>query len=202
MSRGPDVTGFSFSEKCFTASQHAARPLSDRCTECLVARKVTPGPRDVTPVYPSLDPWHYPVACGPSGFLPAEAGPPTEYVPGANPSPELSFARPPLKVLPDYPAPEVTSREGRSGPEKRAVQDLEAYARERGWKAWTTYARGHAPHATHGTPLKVADSLAVRMMRGQERAWAVYRGGSTWSWDTLYVNGCKHESITAFKEAL
>lgn len=199
MSRGPDAAGFSSSEKCFTATQCAAR---SSCGPCLTARAVTPGPRDVTPVYPSLDPWHYPVACGPSGFLPAVSAPPTEYVPGANPSPALSFARPPLKTLSEYPMPEVTSRDDVPGPEKRAVRDLEAYAAEQGWRTWVTYARGSAPHATTGRPLAVRHSLAVRMIRGQERAWAVYREGSTWAWDTLYVNGKGFETITAFKEAL
>jgi hypothetical protein len=76
-----------------------------------------------------------------------------------------------------------------AGPVKRAVGDLVALAGTLGWSVDVTYARGCFPHATTGRPGPVKDSLAVRMARGPLRAVAVYVEGSTWSWDTLAVQG-------------
>lgn len=88
--------------------------------------------------------------------------------------------------LEPYPVPEVTSRDGVDGPAKRAVDDLTRLAAVFGWQARITYARGCFPHAAHGTPGGVKDSLAVRLWRGQERAVAVYVGSEkAWAWDTL-----------------
>jgi len=85
-----------------------------------------------------------------------------------------------------YPAPEVTSRMGIAGPERKAVTDLMALAVRFGWQCQVTYARGCFPHSSHGTPGPVKDSLAVRMTRaGGWRAVAVYAGADTWAWDTL-----------------
>lgn len=144
----------------------------------------------MTPL-PSPDPWSYPVYCGPSALTrPRPALPPVSMA-RLEPEPE----RP-------YPAPEVTSRDGAPVPEKQAVSDLTQHAVLKGWTVVTTFARGCPPHATLGTPLAVRDSIAVRMFRETEQAVAVYNGGSTWAWDTLYVNGRRHETITALKEAL
>jgi hypothetical protein len=85
-----------------------------------------------------------------------------------------------------YPAPEITSRDGIPGPAKAAVASLVALAERLGWTTITTYARGCLPHATHGRPGPVRDSLAVRMVNGDRRAVAVYRDqGSSWKWDLL-----------------
>ena len=84
-----------------------------------------------------------------------------------------------------YPEPEVTSRMGIQGPERKAVTDLVRLAGKFGWFAQVTYARGCFPHASQGTPGPVKDSLAVRLSRNGVRAVAVYAGADTWAWDTL-----------------
>lgn len=140
---------------------------------------------------PSPDPWSYDVFCGPSALVRPQRALPSVSMARLEPAPE----RP-------YPAPEVTSRDGAPVPEKQAVADLAQHAVFKGWAVVTTFARGCPPHAKLGTPLAVRDSIAVRLSRGKEWAVAVYSGGSTWAWDTLYVNGRRHETITAFKEAL
>ena len=84
-----------------------------------------------------------------------------------------------------YPEPEVTSRMGIEGPERKAVTDLVRMAEKFGWSAQVTYARGCFPHASQGTPGPVKDSLAVRLFRGGARAVAVYVGAETWAWNTL-----------------
>ena len=90
------------------------------------------------------------------------------------------------EVREPYPEPEVTSRMGIAGPERKAVTDLVRMAERFGWFARVTYARGCFPHASQGTPGPVKDSLAVRMSRvGGWRAVAVYAGADTWAWDTL-----------------
>jgi hypothetical protein len=114
--------------------------------------------------------------------------------------PELDQAAPE-----PYPAPEITSRDQVSGPVKSAVSDLVRYAEALGWSVVVTYARGHLPHATTGRPGACRDSLAVRMQRAGHYAVAVYREGSTWSWDSMWIlgNGVRQcATITALKEAL
>jgi hypothetical protein len=90
-------------------------------------------------------------------------------------------------VAKPYPRPEITSRDGVQGPQKDAVDDLVAMARAHGWTAVVTYSRGCLPHGTTGKPSAVKDTLAVRMVRGLERAVAMYVSGSSWSWDTFIL---------------
>jgi|SRR4051812_16152586 hypothetical protein len=117
---------------------------------------------------------------------------------GLGPRPAVAPANP-------YPVPEVTSRDGVAGPAKRAVDDLASLAGTLGWSVDVTYARGCFPHATTGRPGPVRGSLAVRMARGPLRAVAVYVEGSTWSWDTLTVQGSgafpvKHSDLGHFMD--
>ena len=159
----------------------------------------TAGPN---PVPPST-----PVYCGPSGFLPPEPGQPVAQMPEHIPFSALSYSPTTDPVVQAYPEPEVRSTDGLTGPEKRAVQDLDRYAQDQGWETRVTYARGCMPHATHGTPGPVADSLAVRMRRGQDYAVAVYlEAGSTWKWTAMFVikGGVRtpYPSITALRAAL
>ena len=92
----------------------------------------------------------------------------------------------PWRVPPaEYPAPEVTSREGVQGPTKRAVESLQKAAEAHGWTVAVTYSRGCFPHATTGRSGAVKNVLAVRMCRIGRQAVAVYSGGPTWSWGTL-----------------
>lgn len=111
-------------------------------------------------------------------------------------------------VAASYPDPEVSSRDNVTGPTKRAAQDLAKFAEELGWDVQVTYARGCPPHSSHGTPLGVRDSLAIRMHQGIERyAFAVYAGGLTWSWDSMWIwsrnhKPMKYTKIGEFKESL
>ena len=88
-----------------------------------------------------------------------------------------------------------------SGP----AQDVLRLAHSHGWTGAITQARGHVPHATHGTPGKVAKvSDALRLTRGQQRAVAVRMGDKweslwTWSPEQFFT---RHASLEAFKEAL
>jgi hypothetical protein len=88
-----------------------------------------------------------------------------------------------------YPAPEVTSRQGITGPERKAVTDLVTLVARFGWQCQVTYARGCFPHSSHGTPGPVKDSLAVRLAHADgRRAVAVYAGVDGWAWDTLVAS--------------
>lgn len=106
-----------------------------------------------------------------------------------------------------YPEPEVTSRMGIEGPERKAVTDLIKLARMFGWMVTVTYARGCFPHGTTGAPGPVKDSLAVRLTRvGGWRAVAVYAGSDkSWAWDTLALQSLwfwprRFDSIGAFMD--
>ena len=119
---------------------------------------------------------------------------------GLGPRPEPDPATP-------YPAPEITSEDGVAGPDKRAVVAMCKLAQDYGWTVRVTYARGCYPHASTGRPGPQRDSLAVRMARGPERAVAVYRSGSTWSWDTLWhwITGqwpTRFGEVTPFQDVL
>lgn len=104
-----------------------------------------------------------------------------------------------------FPAPEITSRDGHPVPDKAACARVALNAADLGWDWTLTYARGHVPHATTGRPLAggARGSIAVRLSRGRERAFAVYiESSGGWKWDTLYINNKRFADITAFEEAL
>jgi hypothetical protein len=96
-----------------------------------------------------------------------------------------------------YPVPEVTSRMGIAGPERKAVTDLANLARKWNYEVRIQYARGRFVHASLGTPGAVKDSIGLVMERGVVRAVAVYAGSAktavyagsakTWTWGTLAV---------------
>lgn len=118
--------------------------------------------------------------------------------------------RPPVAEAEPYPQPQLQAHlltiTG-CCPIKTAVAELSADAWKLGWQTIITHARGQYPHAKLGTPGKVKDSLAVRMWAGDERAAAVYVGGSTWSWDYLYrwtvgMRPHKYGTITEFRQSL
>jgi hypothetical protein len=76
-----------------------------------------------------------------------------------------------------------------------------------GWETTVTYARGWWQHATTGKPgAEPKDSLAVRMDRAGQRAIAVYVGGSTWTWGTLWLMGGgtirRYATLSAFLDAV
>lgn len=116
--------------------------------------------------------------------------------------------RPEPPAPPAYPAPEITSRDGVTGPEKRAVVALEELARAHGWLTRVTYAKGHLQHGTTGKPGAVRDSLAVRMVRGAgDYAVAVYVDrGHSWSWETMWHAGQRkpvgYDTINTFLDAV
>lgn len=101
--------------------------------------------------------------------------------------PERQAGRPAAERTP-YPAPERSSRDrmpegGVTYPPAflTLVRDAEAWE----WACLLQAARGWKQHSTRGVPLKVVDSYAVRMHRGQYRAVAVHTGGawsSVWIW--------------------
>lgn len=113
-----------------------------------------------------------------------------------------------LVELEPYPGPEVSSRDGVVGPDKTATAGLKRKAEGFGWSVEVTYARGCFPHATHGTPGAVKDSLALRMTRGTDRAVAVYSwAGTAWTWTTLAIQrpGAwprRFETVGVFQESL
>lgn len=75
------------------------------------------------------------------------------------------------------PPPEVTSRDRVEGPVPKAAQALARLAVAHGWAVRVTYARGPRVHSTHGTVTRIADSIAVRMRRGEQRAVAFWTDG-------------------------
>lgn len=191
----------------------------EKYAQCLAAREVVPGPKLVGEL-PSPDPWAYPVHCGPAARFPELPGPilpsrdPMDYPVHCGPraflpSPVLSFARPEPEEDGPYPAPEVTSRDGVAGPEKRAVRDLVRDLEAAGWEVVVTYARGSWPNAATGHPGAPKDSLAVRMSKPGIRAAAVYAGPAkgAWNWLTLAIREegkvqRRFEKITQFREAV
>lgn len=70
---------------------------------------------------------------------------------------------------------------------KQAVMDLYSLAVNNGWTVRVVHAKGSVPHATNGTPGPQRHSISLRMSRGEGRMVAVYREGSTWAWDTMYL---------------
>ena len=106
----------------------------------------------------------------------------------------------PAEALAAHPAPEVTSEEPMpAGVQIPAVvMKLAEVAREAGWEARITYARGNGQHSRTGAPLKVRDSFAVRIGAHplpSRQAVAVHEDGSwgsIWIWgaDTTWFDGC------------
>lgn len=185
----------------------------EACKKLPACQYVSAGPHPAPKALPSMDPHDYPIRCGPHASGPQEASVPGFYrANGSRPAPydPAVMARPaPDLGTSEYPAPEVTSKDGLIGPAKRAVGDMERHAVLHGWNIRTTYAKGYVPHARLGTPgATPKESLAVRMWRGEQRAVAVYVGtASAWSWTTLYLwrlgeFPTKYATVTPFLEAL
>ena len=85
-----------------------------------------------------------------------------------------------------YPAPEVSSRDGRWVPPPSAVRALAA-GTPVGWTVVTQYSRGCQPHKTTGKPGPVKDWWAVRFTwKDEYGAYAVHDGSG---WDTVCVWG-------------
>lgn len=120
--------------------------------------------------------------------------------------PKQQAERPAAERAP-YPAPERSSRDrmpegGVTYPPAflTLVRDAEAW----GWACLLQAARGWKQHSTRGVPLKVVDSYAVRMHRGQYRAVAVHEGGA---WSTVWIWGTDlslfgHCGVTELREWL
>lgn len=66
------------------------------------------------------------------------------------------------------PPPEITSRDGVDGPVPKSAQALARLAAANGWRVRVTYARGPR------TAKRIADSIAVRMRRGEQIAVAFW----------------------------
>jgi len=98
----------------------------------------------------------------------------------------VDFSRPASEVVQAYPAPVLTSMDTPDAPPSKPARDLLALAQSLGWEGVITQAKGHVPHAAHGTPGATAKpSDAVRLRRGQQRAVAVRMDGkwsSMWTW--------------------
>lgn len=105
-----------------------------------------------------------------------------------------------------YPAPLHTSVMEPKDPTPGPVLLLKGHAERCGWQVLSPrQAIGFLPHATYGTPGKVAKtSWALKMMRGSRRAVAVQFGGSWlsfWTWsDQEFFR--RYATLAEFKEAL
>jgi hypothetical protein len=76
------------------------------------------------------------------------------------------------------PPPELPAHPVADGcPIPDAAARFAARAAEYGWMVLTTHARGPVVHATHGTVTRVVDSIAVRITRGHQRAYACWVDG-------------------------
>ena len=75
------------------------------------------------------------------------------------------------------PPPEVTSRDGATGPVPKTAQALADLAAANGWAVQVTYARGPRMHSAHGKFLRMVDSIAVRMRRGDQLAFGFWTAG-------------------------
>jgi hypothetical protein len=120
------------------------------------------------------------------------------------PFPPLGAAPVPATAEP-YPASLLTSDDPYDGPTSKPAADLLKLALAHGWTGRITYAKGYLPHATLGTPGKVAKfSEALRLSRGERYAVAVRTGGS---WDSLWTwSGTefftRHKLLDQFRAAL
>lgn len=77
-----------------------------------------------------------------------------------------------------YPAPEVGARVALDGEVSRGALSVWVTAKRAGWVVVATYARGWLSHASTGAPLRVVDSLALRMRHPDgRRAVAVWHDG-------------------------
>lgn len=78
----------------------------------------------------------------------------------------------------EYPAPEVGARLAGAQEVPRGALSVKLAAERAGWVVVCTYARGWLSHATSGAPLRVVDSLALRMRHPDgRRAVAVWHDG-------------------------
>ena len=77
-----------------------------------------------------------------------------------------------------YPAPEVGARLAIDAEVSRGPLCVRRAAEGAGWVVVATYARGWLSHASSGAPLRVVDSLALRMRHPDgRRAVAVWHDG-------------------------
>lgn len=104
-----------------------------------------------------------------------------------------------------YPAPFVAAQQRPRGEWPAVVSGLYTLATEVGWEGTITYAVGHLPHATLGTPGdKPKQSWALRLRRGVRHAVAVRMGDAwsslwTWSGDRFFT---RHATLEAFMTAI
>lgn len=88
--------------------------------------------------------------------------------------------------LPPHPAPEVPMRDAYAHEVPAGAQRLALAAAALGWRGRVTYARGTTIHALLGTPLRVVDSIAVRLWGPDgRRAVGVWHDGKAqegWMW--------------------
>ncbi len=112
--------------------------------------------------------------------------------PDSNAAHERGVAVVPLEP---YPAPEHGSDMPDAPGPPLPVAQVTALGARHGWPARWTYARGHVPHGTHGRPLALSESYAVRFGRhpvSGRSAVAVYRSPAKkgdWSWKSIWVWG-------------
>jgi len=130
---------------------------------------------------------------------------PAVWLGNGEPVGPVDFSRVPEEIKADYPAPSLTSDQPYDQPSSGPAAGLLKHAMTLGWDGVITYARGHVPHATHGTPGKDAKfSEALRLQRGDQRAVAVRMDGSwtslwTWSPSQFFT---RHKTLEAFQGAL
>lgn len=88
--------------------------------------------------------------------------------------------------LPPHPAPEVGARDAYAHEVPAGARRLAELAASLGWRGRVTYARGTTIHAKLGTPLRVVDSVAVRLWGPDGRravgVWHDRKAEEGWKW--------------------
>ncbi len=113
---------------------------------------------------------------------------------------------------PEHPAPLVSSRDHvLSEVIPAPVTELLSFAEEHGWQTRIQHAKGNRVNGSTGRPTALVPSFAVRIGDHPNglgaRAFAVYSGGTTWSWVSVWLFGPAlkpfgHCNITDLKQWL
>lgn len=99
----------------------------------------------------------------------------------------------------EHPAPEVPCRLATDDEVPRGARTVVRLAEGAGWTVAATYTRGTKPGRTR----KVVDSIALRLRRGDVRAWAVWLDGKFDQAQVLPSGGAPiSTTVAALREAL
>lgn len=117
----------------------------------------------------------------------ARSGPGGGYgVPVGYPNPYGASERVEAQGLADFPAPQVTSREGVGCDWPGPVMTLDREARACDWSVSRGYARGRFPNLATGRPGVERESFSVRFARQEWQGYAVFVNRV---WQSIWVAG-------------